>query len=187
MATSMLEGAFRDHVHKESGRLMWLGAAFLVIGVLALVFPVLTTLVATLLVGWTLVFSGVAGLFGAFSVRRAGHFFGALLFALLSIAAGVFILARPGFGVLTITLTLGALFMIQGAFELALALEIRPGRGWVWMLVSAIASIVLSLAIVTGLPGTSLIALGVVIGVNFISSGLAYLMLGSAARREAHA
>ena len=53
-----------------------------------------------------------------------------------------------------ITITLGALFMIQGAAELVLAFELRPARGWVWVLLSALASIVLSLVIVSGLPGS---------------------------------
>jgi uncharacterized membrane protein HdeD (DUF308 family) len=77
--------------------------------------------------------------------------------------------------------------MIQGAFEAALAFEVRPAPGWSWMLVSALASVILSLVIIAGWPGVSLIALGAVIGVNFLSSGLAFLMVGSAARKEAKA
>jgi uncharacterized membrane protein HdeD (DUF308 family) len=99
----------------------------------------------------------------------------------------VFILARPIGGELAITLCLGALFMVQGAYEAVLAFEVRPAQGWGWMLVSALASVVLSLVIVAGWPGVSLIALGAVIGVNFLSSGLAFLMIGSAARKEAKA
>ena len=55
------------------------------------------------------------------------------------------------------------------------------------MLLSAVASILLPLVIISGWPATSLIALGLIIGVNFISSGLAYISLGAAAaqiRRE---
>jgi uncharacterized membrane protein HdeD (DUF308 family) len=108
------------------------------------------------------------------------------MLGLLSVAAGVFIFARPLIGALAITLSLGGLFMLQGAFELVLAFELRSARGWPWMLFSAVASIFLAVAILAGWPGTSLITLGVVLGVNFISSGLAYLMLGGAVRRETH-
>jgi uncharacterized membrane protein HdeD (DUF308 family) len=184
MSTPSLAAPFLAHVRKEGGRLMWVGGALLVIGIAALVFPSIATMVATLYVGWILIFSGAATLFGAFSMRGAGPFFGALLLGLLSVAAGVFILARPKVGELAITLSLGALFMVQGAFELFLAFELRPARSWGWVLVSALASIVLSVLILTGLPGTSMFTLGVLIGVNFITSGIAYLMLGGAARRE---
>ncbi len=55
------------------------------------------------------------------------------------------------------------------------------------MLVSALTSILLSLAIVSGLPGTSLISLGVIIGFNFISTGIAYMFLGGAVKHEVKA
>ncbi|MBV8683338.1 MAG: DUF308 domain-containing protein [Caulobacteraceae bacterium] len=187
MSTSFLDHPFQAQVRKEAGHLMWLGLAFLVIGIAALVFPMISTLAATLLVGWILIFSGVASLFGAFSIRGAGPFFGALLFGLLALAAGVFILARPLGGALAITLCLAILFMIQGAFEAVLAFELRPARGWFWMLISAVASVIVALVIIAGWPGVSLIALGIIIGVNFISSGLAYLLLGGALRGDASA
>ena len=183
MTTSSLESPFRVHVRRDANQLMWLGGALLVIGVAALVFPVVSTLVATVFVGWLLIIAGLATLIASFSIRGAGPFFGALVSSLLSIAAGVFVLVQPGVGALGLTICLGALFMVQGAFELMLAFELRPIKGWVWMLVSALASILLSLAIVSGLPGTSLIALGVVIGVNFISTGVAYLSLGGTVRQ----
>lgn len=183
MTASITEGAFQTKVRKGGRRMVWLGAALLVIGVVALVYPEVATIAATLFVGWTLIFSGAAMLFGSFSMKGAGPFFGSLLLGLLSVGAGVFILFRPLTGAAAITITLGALFMIQGAAELALAFELRPARGWVWVLLSALASIVLSLVIITGWPGSSVIALGILLGVNFLTSGLAYVLLGMGARK----
>ncbi len=180
---STIESVFHAKVRQGAGQLRLLGVALLIIGIAAFVFPVASTLAATLFVGWILIFSGAATLYGAFSVHGAAPFFGALLLGLLSAAAGVYILVQPGAGELAITLVLGFLFMLQGAFELAMAFELRPAKSWGWMAISAVASIVLSLAIVSGWPGTSLIALGIILGVNFISSGFAYLMLSSAAKR----
>jgi uncharacterized membrane protein HdeD (DUF308 family) len=185
MSTSNIADAFRTQVFREAGRFIWLGVALLVIGVAALVFPAVSTLAATFYVGWVLVLTGAITLFGSFSLRGAGPFFGALVLGLLSVAAGVFIFARPQIGELAITLSLGALFMLQGAFEVVLAVELRSARGWQWMLLSAVASIFLAIVILAGWPGTSMIALGTILGVNFISSGLAYLMVGGAVKREA--
>jgi uncharacterized membrane protein HdeD (DUF308 family) len=184
MTVSTVANAFHEQVRAESSRWIWLGVAFLAVGVASLAFPMVSTLAATIFVGWLLVISGLLTVFSAFSVRGAGPFFGALLFGLLSIAGGVFMLARPLSGELAITLTLGVLFMIQGAFEVFLAFELRPARAWTWMLISALASILLSVIIVSGFPGTSLVTLGVIIGVNFISSGLGYIMLGNTAKKE---
>ncbi len=185
--STFIDSAVRKEVRKETSRLMWLGAALLIVGVVAVAFPMVSTLVAALFVGWLLVVTGALGLFVAFPIRGAGPFFGALLFSLLSIAAGVFILARPTIGELALTISLGALFMVQGAFEAGLAFEFRPARGWGWMLLSAAASVVLSIIILSGLPQLSLVTLGILIGVNFISSGLAYLVIGGAVNSEAKA
>ena len=183
MTVSTIESAIHAQVRKEAASLTWLGVAFLAIGVAALAFPVVSTLAATIFVGWMLIISGLLSVFGGFSIRGAGPFFGALLYGLLSVAAGVFLLARPLSGEIAITLTLGALFMIQGAFEIFLAFELRPARAWAWMLVSALASVLLSILIISGLPGTSLVTLGVLIGVNFVSSGIGYIFLGTGAKR----
>ncbi|WP_395444829.1 HdeD family acid-resistance protein [Caulobacter sp. UC70_42] len=184
MTTSHFESPFGVQIKKGANRLMWLGGALLVVGVAALVFPVLSTLVATAFVGWLVFIFGLATLFASFSIREAGPFFGALLSSLLSIAGGVFILMRPDVGALGLTICLGALFMVQGAFEMMLAFHLRPEKGWAWMLVSAVTSILLSLAIVSGLPGTSLISLGVILGFNFISTGVAYLFVGGTVKHE---
>jgi uncharacterized membrane protein HdeD (DUF308 family) len=185
--TAFVDTPFRAEVRKEASHLMWLGVALLVIGVVALVFPMISTLVATLFVGWLLIITGFMSLFLAFSIRGAGPFFGALLFSLLSIAAGAFMVARPTVGEIAITISLGALFMVQGAFEGVLAFALRPARGWGWMLISAVASVVLSIVILSGLPTLSLVTLGILIGVNFISSGIAYLFVGGTAKRVAQA
>ena len=185
--STFAETGLHQEVQKGTSQLMWLGAALVIVGVVALVYPMVSTLVATLFVGWLLIITGVMSLLVAFSIHRAGPFFAALLFSLLSIAAGAFIVARPALGELAITISLGALFMVQGAFEIALAFTVRPARAWVWMLLSAIASIALSIIILSGLPQLSLIVLGVLIGINLISSGIAYLLVGGAARRAAGA
>jgi uncharacterized membrane protein HdeD (DUF308 family) len=183
--STLADTALGKELHKGTSHLIWVGIALLVVGVVALVFPMVATLLVTLFVGWLLIISGVLTLSVAFSTRGDHPFFGALLLSLLSIATGVFIIARPGLGAIAITIALGAMFMVQGAFEAVFAFEVRPARGWSWMLVSAIASIVLSLIILSGLPAISLVTLGILIGVNFISSGVAYLLVGGAVKRVA--
>jgi len=70
--------------------------------------------------------------------------------------------------------------MFQGAFEIFFAFEMRPLPGWVGMLISGIASAVLAVLIVAGWPGVSLIVLGMLLGVNFLSTGLAYMFASRA-------
>jgi uncharacterized membrane protein HdeD (DUF308 family) len=152
------------------------------LGVVAIVFPMASTLATTLFVGWLLLFSGVIALIGSFSMHGTGPFFGALLLSLVSIGVGVFLLFNPLSGAIALTLTLGVIFMLQGSFELFFAFELRPNSGWVAMLISAIASVVLAVIILGGWPGISQIALGTLVGVNFLTTGVGYLMISRALR-----
>lgn len=177
---SFVDSLFHGRLRAASGRLFWLGLAMVVIGAAAIVFPMISTLVAALLVGWVLLISGAVTLAGSFSIHGTGPFFGALLLGLLSIAAGVFLLFNPLGGAVALTLMVGVIFMFQGAFEMIFALEMRPHAGWVGMLLSAIASIVMAILIVAGWPEISVIVLGILLGVNFISTGLGYIFVSRA-------
>jgi uncharacterized membrane protein HdeD (DUF308 family) len=69
------------------------------------------------------------------------------------------------------------IFMLQGAFEIFFAFEMRPHTGWVGMLISGIASIVMAVLIAAGWPGFSVVVLGILLGVNFISTGFGYIFV----------
>jgi uncharacterized membrane protein HdeD (DUF308 family) len=155
------------------------------VGAAAIVFPMVTTLVATLLTGWVFLFAGGFMFLGAFSVHGTGPFFGALLWSLLTLAAGAFLVFNPLAGMVALTIVIAAMFMLQGAAELVFALETRPHAGWVWMLLSALASIVIGVAVAGLLPAVSLVVLGLLLGINFLSTGLAFIFLSMAARKAA--
>ncbi|HEY4114628.1 MAG TPA: DUF308 domain-containing protein [Rhizomicrobium sp.] len=172
-----IESLFHSRVRAASKRLFWVGLLMTIAGVAAILFPIVSTLASTIFVGWALLLGGFFLLVGAFSVHGTGHFFGALLVTLLMIAAGVFLLFNPLAGALVLTILLGVLFMLQGAVEFAFAIEMRPNPSWIWMLLSALASIILAVIIAAGLPGISLVALGLLIGVNFLTTGLGYMFM----------
>jgi uncharacterized membrane protein HdeD (DUF308 family) len=178
--TSFTDSVFHTRLRGSSGSLFWVGLGMALLGIAAIVFPIISTLAATFLVGWTVLFAGMLMLIGSFSIHGTGPFFGALLISLLSIAAGAFLLFNPLAGELVLTLLVALLFIIQGAAELVFAFEMRPHPGWVWMLISGLASVVLSVVIAAGLPGTSLFALGLLLGINFLTSGLGYLFVSRA-------
>jgi uncharacterized membrane protein HdeD (DUF308 family) len=171
---------FHTRVQAASRRLLWVGLAMTALGIAAIVFPIASTLVATLMVGWLLLFFGVIALFGSFSIHGTGPFFGALLVALLAIATGVFLLVNPAAGAAGLTLVVALLFSLQGASEISFAFEMRPFTGWVGLLVSGIISVIAAVLIVATWPGISLVLLGVLFGVNFLSTGIAYIVVSRA-------
>ena len=170
------ESHFRERVRVAAGNLFFLGLAMAGLGIAAIAFPVFSTLVAASLVGWVLLISGGLTLVGSYSIHGTGPFFGAMLLGLFSVAAGVFVVFNPLAGAVALTVLVGLIFVFQAAFELFFAFEMRPLKGWIGMLISGLASALLAIVIATGWPGISAVALGTLLGVNFLSTGIAYLV-----------
>lgn len=183
--TPVPDNVFRSGAQSASQWLFWGGLAMVVLGIAALAFPMISTLVATVMVGWILLFSGSITLFGSFSIHGSGPFFGALLLSLLALAAGVFLLTNPVAGAVSLTLIAAGLFILQGAFEISFAIEMRPHPGWVSMLISGYISVVVAVLIIAAWPDISLVLLGILFGVNFASTGAAYMILSTSLKRIA--
>ena len=119
----------REVLARKNDQLFWGGVALTVVGLLALVFPVAATFVVARMVGWLLILSGLVTIWDAFTVEGTGAFFGELLIGLLKLALGVYLLRHPDVSIVALTLLLAAVFMIDGAVQLAMAFELRPLDG----------------------------------------------------------
>jgi uncharacterized membrane protein HdeD (DUF308 family) len=184
--THLTDTHFHGRLRSAAPGLFWLGVVMALLGLAAILFPMLATLAATVMVGWLILIFGLFALFGAFSIHGTGPFFAALLLGLLALAAGSFLLFSPLAGAVALTLVAGVILMLQGAFELVFAAEMRPAQGWGGMLVSGIASIVVAMIIIDRWPAISLIALGILLGVNFLTTGIAYIATSRAFNTNDH-
>ena len=160
------------------------GIALLVLGMLAIVLPVLASLAATVLFGWLLLLSGVIGLIATWRARHAPGLWWSLLSAVLGIAAGVLLLGWPAQGLFSLTAVLIVFLFLEGLLSIFYALEHRRGVSgrWGWMLASGLVDLVLGAILVAGLPGSAAWALGLLIGVNMIFGGWALILMALAAR-----
>jgi uncharacterized membrane protein HdeD (DUF308 family) len=174
---------FHTKIHAASRSLMGFGLAMAVLGAAAILFPMYSTLVATALVGWVFLISGILMLLNSFSIHGTGPFFGALLISLLSIVAGAFLVFNPLAGAMGLTIVMGVVFLVQGAFEIAFAMEMRPHSGWFWMLISGLASLVLAFVIAAGLPSISTVVLGILLGINLLTTGIGYTFISLSLRQ----
>ncbi len=163
------------------------GIVLLVLGATAIVIPPLATLAATILFGWLFLISGVVGLFTSFMMRAAPGFWWSLLSALLGIVVGVWLLARPVSGAISLTIVLVVFFIIEGVVTIMFALDHKrelSGR-WGWMLASGIVDLLLAAVIFSGLPGTAIWAIGLLVGINLVFGGAALTAMALHARNAA--
>ena len=160
------------------------GVVMIVLGVLAIAYPVFATLAVDLYLGWLFLFAGVLALVATFAVRHVPGFWWALVTALLAILVGLALLLRPTAGIISLTAVLTAFFIVEGTFQAAAALSFREAipRSWGWLLASGIADLVLAAIIISGWPGTVDWTLGLLAGVSLVTSGWAILMVAFGAR-----
>lgn len=168
----------------QSGRFFWVGILLAVVGAACLFFPVVATWALNDLLGVVLVIAGTVQLYHSLSFRGSTPFTGALLSGLISFLAGLTLLFIPFSGALSMTMLLVIIMAVAGVYELSIGLNLRPARGWGWMVASGVISILLAFMIVTGLPSSAWILPGIVIGLHFLTTGSAMALLAKAIKSE---
>jgi uncharacterized membrane protein HdeD (DUF308 family) len=174
-----------EAVKKGGGRLVIFGILMLVFGLLSVAAPLLTGMSISMLVGIIMLMAGMTRMIWAFKAPSIGK--GILCFLLggLTFVAGGLMLARPLFAVMSLTILLVAYFMVDGLSEILSAFEARPARGWGWMLLGGVVSLLLGLMIWRQFPLSGAWAIGVLVGVHLILAGWAMIGLGAVARGAA--
>ncbi|HMB74784.1 MAG TPA: HdeD family acid-resistance protein [Kiloniellaceae bacterium] len=160
------------------------GIVMMVLGFIAIMVPQLSTVAVELLIGWLILFGGVFRAVTLFRSRTAPGYFWSLISALLAIVLGVILLARPAEGVLTLTMVLIALFIVEGVVAIVLALQLRDHlKTWGWAFFSGLVDLLLAYLIWNGWPSTAAWAIGLLVGLNMIFFGSSLAMIALAARK----
>lgn len=159
-----------------------LGIILIALGILAIMFPLVTTIAAKKFLGWLFLIGGIAQLVHAFSTRGWSEFLLDLVIGVLYALVGLWLALFPLTGILTLTVLLALTFVLQGGAQLGMAYRMRPHSGWMWMLLAGIIAILAGAMIIAGLPSTATWAIGILVGVNLLTSGWAYLILALGAK-----
>ncbi|HSY55174.1 MAG TPA: HdeD family acid-resistance protein [Bradyrhizobium sp.] len=179
-----LQTKMRDAVREHWKALLLEGILLAIFGLAAMIVPPIASLAITILLGWLFLVSGVAGLVLTFWARAMPGFWWSLISAALAVLAGLVLLAQPAQGTLTLTIVIGAYFLAEGVVTIMYALEHRrelSGR-WSWMLIAGLMDLLIAAIIITGLPGSALWAIGLLVGVNLLFGGATLIGVALAAR-----
>jgi len=160
------------------------GILLVIFGLAAMIVPPLASLAVTIFLGWMFLISGVAGLALTFWARKMRGFWWSLLSAVLAIVAGAVLLVQPVQGTFTLTVVVGAYFLAEGVATIMYALEHRRelSERWSWLLVAGIMDLLIAAIIITGLPGSALWAIGLLVGINLLFGGASLIGMALAAR-----
>jgi uncharacterized membrane protein HdeD (DUF308 family) len=172
-------------LHKASGWSVAWGVLLIVFGTLAVGSPLVAAVAVNAVIAWLIVLGGAVHLVMAFHARGAGSVIWRALVGLAYIVFGGYLLMHPLLGVASLTLVLASLFLIEGVLDIVLYARLRPANGAGWLLLDGLVTLLLSLLIWVHWPSSSIWAIGTLVGVSMIMSGVARVMMSLAARRLA--
>lgn len=184
-----IQSAVATSLHAHWRLFLTEGIILFILGMLAIVVPVIATIAVAVLIGWLLLVSGVVGLIATLRTRSAPGFAWSLISAVIGIAAGLVLLAWPLSGALSLTLILTVFLVLEGVVSILYGFEHKrelSGR-WGVMLFSGLVDLILAGIIFAGLPGTAAWAIGLLVGVNLVFGGSALVAMALHARDAAPA
>jgi uncharacterized membrane protein HdeD (DUF308 family) len=146
--------------------------------------PFFAAIAVSVVIGWLIILAGIVHIALAFHTHGAGSVIWKLLVGFAYLCFGAYLLVHPIVGVATLTLLLAALFVIEGILNLVLFFQMRSERGSSWVLIDGVVTLLLGAMIYMQWPWSASWAIGVLVGVSMIMSGVARIALTSAARRS---
>jgi uncharacterized membrane protein HdeD (DUF308 family) len=157
----------------------------IVAGLLAITLPQAAGIAVNIFVGWMLFFSGGMHFVYAWQSRHSRAALWELLLGILYLGIGGFLLMNPIRGLVTLTIALAFYLWMEGVLEFIMSYWLRtlPGAGWI--LFDAIISVILAFLIWRTWPWSTEWAIGTLVGVSMLFSGISRLMFSLAARRMA--
>jgi uncharacterized membrane protein HdeD (DUF308 family) len=174
-----------SELRSKWGWFVGLGILMIVAGFIALMSVFLATIVSVLVVGWMMILSGVMEIIHGFQMKQWGRFFLWIVIGALYVVGGVFAILNPLLASAALTLLLGIFLIAAGVFRIVLAMQMRSGSYWGWVVASGVITLLLGAIIVFHWPVSSLYTLGIFLGVDLVIAGASWLSAGLAFRRAA--
>ena len=162
--------------------ILW-GVLLIVFGVLAIGSPFLAAVAVNVVIAWLIVLAGVVHLVLAFRAHAAGGMIWKFLVGVAYVCVGAYAIMHPVLGVASLTLLLVWLFLIEGVLDIVLFFKMPRMQRSSWVLVDGIITLLLGLMIYAQWPSSSAWAIGTLVGISMIFSGVARVMMSWAVRK----
>ena len=166
-------------------RTVWstvMGVATVILGLFLIAYPLAAAAITTVLLGWVLIFVGITQFVFALHSHSVGNFVLKIILCLLYLLAGISLAFFPLAGVATLTVLLGVFLLVVAGVELVTAFQFRPSDGWGWYLFDSAASLLMAILILAGWPSSAIWAIGTLVGVAVLVSGISRVMLATKIR-----
>jgi uncharacterized membrane protein HdeD (DUF308 family) len=166
-----LDPQTREGLARSWKVVMALGVLAILTGCFAIMVPAVASVGTAIFIGWVLIFVGAFLIAGAFTAHSLGTVLLRLLWALLTLLVGFWLVIEPDNGTLTLTLVLGLYFLFMGATRLAVAFAARGRQNAGLLGLSGIAGLLIGILILAEFPSSADWAIGLLVGIDLIFAG----------------
>ena len=147
----------------------------IIIGIVGIALPQFLSMAIALFAGWLMILAGSIALFITWHGFRNSWV--AWLKPFVLIAIGLLILLNPVAGTAALGLMLAIYFLFDGFSGVASAWEMRPQKGWGWLMFNGVTSLLLAAIFILGWPFSSAWLIGLFIGISLFIDGVSLLMI----------
>ena len=166
-----LDPEVREALGRSWKGLMAMGIIAIFIGCIAILVPAVASVGTAIFIGWVLLIVGAFMVAAAFSAHSAGTLLWRMLWAVLTVIVGVWLVVEPHNGTLTLTLVLGLYFLFMGLTRITIAFLARgePNAGWLGL--SGVCGLLIGILVLAKLPSSADWAIGLLVGIDLIFAG----------------
>ncbi len=166
-----MDPAVRDGLARSWKALMAVGIIAIVIGCIAILVPAVASVGTAIFIGWILLIAGAFLVAAAFTAHSVGSVILRLLWAILTVIVGVWLIVEPHSGTLTLTLVLGIYFLFMGLTRIAAAFVARGQQGAGLVGLSGFCGLLIGVLVLAKFPSSADWAIGLLVGIDLIFAG----------------
>jgi len=178
-----MDNSLTADIHRASTWSIVLSVLIMIAGFLAIALPSIAGITFTIIVGWMLIFAGVLHLIFAFQSGQARMVIWQVLLGLAYGFIGIYVLQHPLAGLAGLTFAIATYLFVEAVLETILAFQVRPAAGWGWLLFDGVVTFILAGMIYATWPSSAAWAVGTLVGISMLFSGISRLMVSLAVRR----
>jgi len=171
MSAVQMDPEVRAGLQRSWKALMTVGVLAILVGCVAIVVPAVAAVATAIFIGWILVIAGAFLVAGAFMAHSIGSVILRLIWALLTVVVGLWLIVEPDNGTLTLTFVLGIYFLFMGLTRTAVAFAARGQEGAGLVGLSGIAGLLIGILILAKFPSSADWAIGLLVGIDLIFAG----------------
>lgn len=171
MSGVRMDAEVREGLRRAWKELMTIGVLAIALGCVAILVPAVAAVGTAIFIGCILIVAGMFLVAAAFMAHSLGSLIVRLLWALLTVVVGVWLLAEPHDAAVSLTLLLGIYFLLMGVTRIAVAVLARGREGAGLVGLSGVAGLLIGILVLVEFPSSADWAIGLLVGIDLIFAG----------------